>query len=456
MDKSEKQFQRMTSAPIPVLITSLAVPTVISMLVTAVYNTADTYFVSKLGKSASGAVGVVFSLMAVIQAVGFTLGMGSGSWISRLLGQKKYNEAIEISASAFYSSIVFGILLAIGGSVFIDPIMKLLGATESILPYARAYGRYILFAAPVMAASFVLNNLLRAEGKARFSMIGIASGGVLNIFLDPLFIYTFELGTAGAAIATAISQCISFLILLYPFLNGKTVTKLNIKYISKKAGIYIYIIKYGLPSLCRQGLASIATIALNVNASVYGDAAIAAMAIVSKIFMLVFSAIIGFGQGYQPVVGYNFGAGRYKRVREAFFFTLKVGMSIMFIFSIIGYINAPSLIMAFIKDDAQVIDIGTKALRAQCIVMPLVPFGVVCNMTFQSIGKAWTATFLSVARQGIFFLPLILVLPMFMGLTGVQATQPLADVLTFLCGIPFAVHFFRTLDTAAAMHERQE
>ena len=445
MNKENSQYLRMTQMPVGSLVFSLAVPTIISMLVTAVYNLGDTYFVSKLGTSASGAVGIVFSLMAIIQAVGFTIGMGSGAQISRLLGAQKTDEANRVAASGLLAAAAFGTLLSVFGLLFLDGLMRLLGATETILPYARDYAAYILYAAPVMASSFLLNNILRAEGKARFAMVGLTTGGLLNLLLDPLFIFGFGMGIAGAAIATAISQCVSFCILLSWFLRGKTIVRLGAAGISKRPGTYLHILKYGLPSFCRQALASIATIALNVSAAVYGDAAVAAMSIVGRLFMFVFAVNLGIGQGYMPVVGYNYGAGLYDRVKAAFCFTLKVTGVLMTVAALAGFTAAPVLIRLFIRNDAEVVRIGAGALRAMCLAMPLVPLGVVCNMTFQSIGRSWTATALSLARQGIFFLPLILVLPGALGITGVQITQPLADGLTFLSCLPLTVWFLRDL-----------
>ncbi len=449
MNRDELQFARMTRTPVGRLITLLAIPTIISMLVTSIYNVGDTYFVSKLGTSASGAVGIVFSLMAIIQSVGFGIGMGSGARISRLLGAQRTDDANTVAASGFCAAIVLGTLLTVFGVLFIDPLMRFLGATNTILPYARDYARYILFAAPVMAASFLLNNILRAEGKARLAMVGLASGGLLNLLLDPLFIFTFKMGIAGAAIATALSQCVSFGILFSWFLAGKTITRPAIARISRRPDAYVKILQNGFPSFCRQGFACVATIALNVSAAVYGDAAVAAMSIVGKIFMFIFAINLGIGQGYMPVVGYNYGAKQYGRVKASFLFTLKVACVLMTASAIACFLSAPALIRFFIEKDADVIRIGTLALRGMCLVMPLIPLGVVCNMTFQSIGKSLTATFLSTARQGIFFLPLMLILPRFIGLLGVQITQPLADVCTFLCCIPFARRFFRELDATA-------
>lgn len=331
------------------------------------------------------------------------------------------------------------------GLSFLEKLMRLLGSTDTILPYACEYGRYILIAAPVMAASFVLNNLLRSEGKAKLAMVGITTGGILNILLDPIFIFAMKLGISGAAMATALSQCVSFGILLSHFLGNRTILTLNLRNASKELETYLKIIKNGLPSFCRQGLASISTVALNINAAVYGDAAVAAMSIVGKIFMMIFSMLIGFGQGYQPVVGYNYGANKFKRVKEAFFFTLRVGIGIMTALGILGFFLAENIMGWFISGDREVIAIGVKALRAQCMVMPLLSLGVVCNMTFQSIGKAWTATFLSSTRQGIFFLPFIVLLPKMFGMTGVEITQPMADLCNFFCCMPFAISFLSSL-----------
>lgn len=383
MQKDQAQFIKMTETPVPKLITSLAIPTIISMLVSAIYNIADTFFVAKLGTSASGAVGIVFSLMAVIQAIGFTLGMGSGSLISRLLGAKKNEKANEMASTGFFTAIIFGVLLALFGIINLDALMRALGSSDSILPLAKSYAKYILIAAPVMCASFVLNNILRSEGKARFAMMGIASGSIINIFLDPILIFKFDMGISGAAIATMVSQMISFLILLSSVLRGVTISKLSIKYMSKKFSTYCLIIKTGLPSFTRQGLASVSTVLLNLCAVGYGDAAVAALSIFSKIFMFIFSAVIGFGQGFQPVVGYNYGAEKYDRVRESCFFTIKVGMIIMSFCAVIGFIFAPQIINLFIADDLEVINIGTSCLRAQCIAMPIIPICTVCNMTFQ-------------------------------------------------------------------------
>lgn len=445
MDIKDKQFEKMTNTPIPKLVSSLAIPTIISMLITSIYNMADTYFVSQLGTSASAATGIVFSLMAIIQAIAFTIGIGSGSTISRMLGQQNKEEADILGSSGFVTSLVFGFILLVFGNIFIEPLMIVLGSTETILPYSISYAKYILFAAPFMATSFILNNILRAEGKANLAMIGIGIGGIINIILDPLFIFSFKLGISGAAIATATSQFISFIILFSFYLRRKTIVQFSVKKISRNINTYFIILKNGMPSFFRQGLASIATVALNFNAGNYGDSAVAAMSIVGRICMLIFCVVIGYGQGYQPVVGYNYGAKNYHRVKESFLFTLKVGTSIMTVLAIIGFILSPKIMSWFISDLA-VIEIGTNALRYQCLVMPLMTLGVLSNMTFQAVGKPLHATFLTSCRQGIFFLPLIIILPKLFYLKGVEITQPISDVLTFAISIPFIYKFFKNLD----------
>ncbi len=445
MDEEQRQHIRMTETPVGSLVLSLAGPTVVSMLVTSFYNMADTYFISKLGTSQSAAVGIVFSIMALIHAVGFTIAMGSGSWISRLLGARKVDEANTVASSGLFAALFFGCLVTVTGTIFLAPLMRLLGATETIQPHAEAYAKYILLAAPVMMASFLLNMVLRAEGKARFAMVGIATGGILNVLLDPIFIFTFGLGNAGAAIATALSQCVGFAILVSGFLRGRTATKITLKGISKRVGLYANILKFGFPSLCRQGLASVATVALNINAAAYGDAAVAAMSIVGKIFMFIFSMMLGIGQGYQPVAGYNYGSRHFSRVKEGFFFTAKLGTAALTSLSALGFLTAPALIRFIIADET-VVTIGAKAFRAMCLALPLIPTCVTTNMSYQSTGKAGISTFLATLRQGLFFIPTILILPRYLGLTGVQITQALADAGTFLTTLPFSVRFLRHLD----------
>lgn len=443
--RDEKQYIKMTQTPIPKLVSKLAIPTTISMLVTSIYNLADTFFVSQLSTSASGAVGIVFSLMTIIQAVGFTLGMGSGSLLARRLGEKNKQAADMYASTAFFTALALGAIIMIIGQIFTEQLMRLLGATDTIMEYALAYGDYILWGAPVMCASFVLNNILRSEGKAALAMIGLCTGGILNIILDPIFIFTLNMGTAGAALATLISQCVSFVLLLVMFLFKKSNICISIKNLSFKLKTYGEIIMTGMPSLSRQGLASIATVLLNKAANPYGDAAIAAMSISSKIAMLVSCICIGIGQGFMPVAGYNYGAKKFDRVKKAFKFTLTADTIIMTVLAVVIFIFAPTIMKVFRAEDATVIEIGTVAMRAQCIAMPLMATTIVANSLLQSVGKSIRATILSCCRQGLFFIPLILILPKLLGLTGIEYSQAISDALTFLVSVPFAIWFFRNL-----------
>lgn len=443
-DVQSAQYKKMTETPIPKLVLMLGIPTTISMLVTNIYNMADTYFVGKIGNSASGAVGIVFGLMAVIQAFGFMFGHGAGSIISRQLGAKNVESASRFASTAFVCSLLAGVGITVFGFLFLNPFMRLLGSTETILPYAGTYGTFILLAAPFMASSCVLNNILRYEGRAAFAMIGLTTGSVLNIFGDWLLMQKFHLGVMGAGISTGVSQVVSFCILLMMFLNGKTESKLAVKWITKDIRDVLLICKTGFPSLMRQGLASVGTMVLNRQAKIYGDAAVAAMSIVNRICFFIFSFALGIGQGFQPVSAFNYGAKKYKRVRSAFYFTWAAGEILLGSIAIVGMILAPQLV-GFFRDDAEVIAIGNVALQAQLTALFFQPLAVCANMLFQSIGKNAIATFLSVLRSGLCFIPVILILSRVLGLTGVEISQTIADILTFIISLPFAVWFLREL-----------
>ena len=444
INEAEQQYIKMTQTPIPKLIISLGIPTTVSMLVTSIYNLADTFFVSQISTSASGATGIVFSLMAIFQAIGFMFGHGAGSIISRKLGAKDVDDAIKFASTSFFLSLISGIIIAIAGLLFCNPLMKFLGSTDTILPYAVSYGTFILLAAPAMTSSCVLNNILRYEGRAFLAMIGLVSGGIINIILDPLLIFGCGIGIAGAGMATAISQYISMIILLSMFLLGKTECRIGIRYFTRNSGDVSEIIKTGFPSLIRQGLSSIATMMLNQNAAVYGDAAIAAMSIVNRICYIIFCVGLGIGQGFQPVAGFNYGAKKYSRVKKGFFFTLFFGTATLAAFAFAGLGVSEWIIGAF-RDDADVIEIGTFALRAQCIAIFFVPVCVCGNMLFQSTGFYVRAGILSALRNGLCFMPLIIVLPMIIGVRGIQLAQPIADVLSALITIPFVIIFFKNL-----------
>lgn len=450
--KQNEKFRQMTETPVSKLICHLAVPCIISMLITAFYNMADTYFVGMLNSnSATGAVGVVFSLMAIIQAVGFFFGHGSGNYISRELGSHHVDEASRMASTGFFFSIITGVLICVLGLIFLEPLAYLLGSTDTILPYAKSYLRIILIGAPWMTASLVLNNQLRFQGSAFFGMIGIASGAVLNIILDPIFIFVLEMGISGAALATIISQFVSFSILLVQCSKGGNIAIHYRNFVPKLSYLKL-ITQGGLPSLGRQGLASLATICLNRAAGPYGDAAIAAMSVVQRITMFGGSAMIGFGQGFQPVCGFNYGAKLYERVTQGFWFCLKVSFLFLVSISILGAIFAPELIALF-RDDPQVIEYGAAALRFQCATYFLMSWIVMSNMMTQSIGMMVPATFLAVARQGLFFIPLVLVLPLGLEFLGVQITQSLSDILTFAFAVPIQLKVLRQMKDLAAKRD---
>lgn len=438
----DSKYLEMTESPLEPLILKLAVPTIISMLISSVYNMADTYFVGQISTGATAAVGVSFSLMAMIQAVGFFFGHGSGNFISRSMGAKKYDDARTMAAVGFYSAIAGGLLITVAGLIFMRPLAVLLGSTKTILPYACEYMKYILLAAPFMTGSFALNNQLRFQGRAMYAMVGITTGGILNILLDPLFIFVLDKGVAGAAMATMISQIVSFTILLFMVsFKGIAVDPRNFKL---KGYYYKEMTRGGLPSLARQGCGSISTLCLNNVAGAYGDPAIAAMSVVTRIMMFAYSALIGYGQGFQPVCGVNYGAGKYERVKKAFWFCVKTSFLVQLTLAVVGFIFAEPLVTLF-RDDPKVIEIGISVLRWQCITFPLSGFVVMANMMSQTIGKAVRATFLALSRQFLFFVPAIFLLNALFGLLGLQGAQAVADVCSFAVSLPIGLSILKEM-----------
>ncbi|WP_314640777.1 MATE family efflux transporter [Stomatobaculum longum] len=425
----EARYRQMMEEPVHTLIPRLAVPSIISMLVTAIYNMADTYFVSQLGTSPSAAVGVVFSLMAGIQAVAFMIGMGCGNEISRLLGQKEREEAERYVATGFFTELIAGTLIAIAGILFSEKLVYLLGSTATIAPYAASYTRYVLIGIPFFMASLGMNNMLRFQGNSFYSMIGIATGGILNMFLDPLLIYGFHMGIAGAAVATSVSQMISFCILVWQCNCMPACLSIRLRRFRPALSRYANIFRFGLPSLARQGIASVAVIVTNFAAQPYGDAAIAAIAIVSRVAMFMNSAIIGFGQGFQPVCGFNYGAKNYKRVEEAYRFSLRVCFVALLFMGVGSFLNAERIVMLF-QRDPKVVEIGTRALQLQACTIPLAAQITMANMFSQTTGYNFRATVVALLRQGICLLPVLLVLPRVFGLAGIQSAQPVSDIFS--------------------------
>ena len=446
------QYEKMTGTPIPRLILTLSVPSIISMLINNIYNLVDTAFVGRLGTSASGAVGIVFGFMAIIQAFGFMFGQGSGSILSRALGHQDKESASLHASAGFFGALLGGLLITAIGFLWLDDIVMLLGSTETIAPYAKTYITYILIASAFMSSSLTLNNILRYEGKAALGMIGLMTGAILNMVGDPILMFGLNMGIAGAGLSTAASQIISWFILLFMFLSGKTESKLSLKR-ALHAGPAIYgnIMATGFPSMLRQGLNSLNTVLLNAQCAIYGDAAVAGMSIVARIIFFAFSVALGVGQGFQPVSAFNYGAGKYSRVRKGYRVTVMISEGIIVVGCVLLLIFSGHLIGLF-RDDPEVIAVGTRALRLQALANLFLPICMTTEMLFQSTGKRLGASFLSALRNGLFFIPLLLILSHFRGLAGIQETQPLAILLAVPVTLLFAVAFFRKLpkeDSAA-------
>ena len=444
MTQYESQYERMIKQPIPSLILTLALPTTVSMLVTNIYNMADTYFVSTVGTSATGAVGIVFGLMAILQAFGFMFGHGAGANISRRLGAKRVEVARIFASTSFFGSLFFGALIAVLGLIFLNPLMYLMGSTSTILPYARAYAFFILIAAPAMTSSCVMNNILRYEGQASLAMIGLTSGSIINIFGDYLFMRIFHMGVTGAGLSTALSQYISAFILYSMYHKGKTQSCFKWQYVSLEKHVIGSIVAVGFPSLCRQGLNSISVMTLNFAAGIYGDEAIAAMSVVGRISNLIFSVGVGIGQGFQPVSAFSYGAKRYDRLKQAFIFTVTLSTILLSIISVICLCFTKSLLLLFTQD-SQVLSIAQLAMKFECIAIFFMAISIGANMLFQSIGRSVIATFLAALRSGLAFIPLVILLPHIWGITGLALSQLIADLCASVVPIPFIFSLFKEL-----------
>ena len=453
MDAKQDKLTRMTTQPVKKLILRLAGPTIASMLISSLYNMADTFFVGCIGTFATAGVGLIFPLMTVMQAFGFFFGQGSGNYVSRALGANRIEDAERMAATGFFCALGMGALIFGLGQVFSTPVLRVLGAdpgrvAQETVDHARAYYTTLLFGAPFVLSSCVLNNQMRFQGNAFFSMIGLVSGAVLNIGLDPLFIFVFNMGVMGAAAATVVSQAFSFCVLYLGTLRSDTL-KIKVKNLTPNGHYLKNILAGGLPSLLRQGFGSVATLCLNAAAAAavplsQADAAIAAFSVVSRVMFFVFSALLGFGQGFQPVCGYNWGARKFDRVREAYLFCIKIGVTFLLLISTCTFLFAGPIVSLF-RDDAEVIRMGTVAMRCQSCSLPLMAVVAMSNMLFQTTGKAVRATILAIARQGMVFIPCVLLLPRVIdpAIWGVYLAQPIADVITFLTAVPMAVHILK-------------
>lgn len=443
MDKTEAKFIRLTTQPIFKLLCLLSAPAIAGMLITAIYNAADSYFVSKINDSAVGSVGVIFSFMAIIQAFGFMCGHGAGNFMSRELGKKNYEDSGRLAVTGTVIAFLIGAILAVFGLLFLDELALFLGSTPTILPYARDYLRYILIAAPFQTAALTLNNELRFQGNAKQGMVGIGFGALLNMGLDPVLISGVGLGVTGAGVSTMVSQIISFFLLVFfTFRGGNMPMKLNRLSFARRYVREIFV--GGVPSFGRQVIGSVATILLNYALKPYGDNAIAAMAVVSKVSMILLSVIIGLGQGFQPVCGMNYGAKKYDRVLKAFYITTASSTAVLAVGAVIGLIFARPIVSLFASEEATVV-IGERALRYQLIPAVFSSVYMIGSMMLQNLGKSFRATVMAVSRQGFVFMPLILLLPRLLGLTGALVAQPIADAVSFLIGVPMVASQLKEL-----------
>lgn len=448
----EDKYNEMTTKPVKVLVCKMAVPTIIAMVTTALYNVVDAAFIGHLntqGTEGTAGVGISFAYMTFIQALGFFFGHGSGNHISRALGAKDVSSASVMATVGFVTPFLLGTMAALCFLPNLSWLSRLLGAPESVVTQTNDYLRYIVLATPFMMSALTLNNQLRLQGNAHFGMVGIVSGAILNIALDPLFIFTFDMGVSGASLATAISQVFAWGLLLYGTFKPESV-HIRLRDFKPSWKVYYEIFRGGLPSFFRQVFNCAAAISLNYCACRYAapgqDAsAVAAFAVVTRIMMFAFSVVLGFSQGFQPVCGYNYGAKLYGRVRASWLFASCVGTAFLLVISLVGILFAPQIVALFRSEDPALIEIGAETLRWQCAAFPLVALFTTTGMLFQNIRMTGPATLLSICRNGLFFLPALLMLPLWLGLQGVQMAQAVADVLTFLLCIPYAVWINRKL-----------
>jgi len=444
--KRDNRRKMMLEESVVKVIPIVAIPTIISMLIDSIYNITDTYFVSWLGTTATAAVGVNSSLMHLLRSVAMGFGIGAASYISRLLGAKRDEEASRVGTTTLYTGLIALMIISLAGYIFIKPMVRILGATDTVMPYSMDYARWILFSSPFTAGTVILSQLLRSEGSTKYSMIGMVSGCIVNIGLDPIFISVFGLGVAGAAIATGISKVTSFIVLLIPFLKKKSMLELKLRFFTPKKEIYVEIAKMGIPTFLRSSMLAVSSIAINNVAGTFSDAALAAVTVADKATRLVGSAIIGLSQGFQPVAGYNWGAKNYARVRKAFWACTVMGVSASIILGIILAVFARKLVGIFASSgDLEILQIGSYMIITQCITMGFHAWGAISNGLFQALGRAAGAAVLGLSRQLICLLPCILILPKLFGVYGLASAQAASDILTFIVALLMTTALFRRI-----------
>ena len=439
MKKSDAYYKKMTTTPVSKLIVILGIPTTISMLITSIYNIVDNYYIGLLGVSEQGACGVLFTLQAIIQAIAFMLGHGSGVYVSKSLAEKDINNASKYVSTAFFIGVALSTIFLIFGLIFLKPFMYLLGSTDTILPHAMDYGFWILLSCPFMVGSLVLNNNLRYEGKAFFAMFGLVFGGLLNIFGDYIFMIELGMGVSGAGLSTCLSQIISFIILLLAYIFTAQ-SKINFKFISNKFEVYLNILKVGFPSLIRQGLSSLSNGILVNIANDYQDYSVTALTNINRFASLIMCVGLGIGQGYQPVASFNYQAKEYTRVKKGLIFTMLFGLIFVGMLTFFG-ISFSDQIALFLQKDASTFDITTRGIKIACFGVMFLSLSVPVNMLYQSIRKSLIASFLSLLRSGLMFIPTMLILSFLFGYEGLLWSQAIADILTAIICIPFVIHF---------------
>lgn len=443
----EEKRREMLERPVGSLIATLAAPSIFANVVTTIYNLADTFFVGQMGvTSASAAVGVAFVTSTVIQAMAFYFAQGTGNPMSRYLGAGDTRRATEFVNTGLAATICFGALITVVGHLFLNQLCIIGGATETIMPYARTYISIILFGAPFIASGFLMNMQLRFQGESFYSMLCMVAGAVLNTILTPLFIFPCGLGIAGSALATVISEAVSFFLLLYE-MSKAGITPLGLRYVRlPDAAMLREINNGGVPSFARQVMLGVATSLLNNAAAPFGDAAIAGIAVVQRITSVGNFFQIGIGQGFQPIVGYNYGAKRFSRIREAYFTAVKASFVSVAAIGVVTFLFAPQLIAIF-RDDPDVVAFATLTLRIESVTLPFTGVAMATNFLLQTTGKMWRATFLGACRLGLVLGPVVLVLPPLLGMLGVQLAQPVTDIITTLIALPMAARILRELRT---------
>ncbi len=444
----------MVTEPISRVIPRMAIPTIIAFLINSIYSLADTYFVSSLGTNATAAVSVNSALDQIIMMCGSMLAIGANSYVARLLGARQKDRANRVLSTAFFLAMALGGVLLVLGTAFMTPMVRLLGATPTCEQYSIDYATYVLLAAPFMSANFVMNQCLRAEGAAMMSMIGMGFGGVLNCFLDPVFIFGLHLGVAGASMATAISKLVSFAILIFPYLTRRSLLRLSFRCIRLEKEILGEIVTVGMPSMLRSGLAVVAGILLNSLAGDISDSVLAGIGVCTKVMMFPFGVVLGFGSGFQPVAGFNWGAERYDRVEESYFYATKLAIAGAAVMGLVLGIFAPQVITLFSETDPEMQAIGALSIRLQCLALPIQAWVAVVNMFCAGLGYARYAFLLATSRQGTCFLPLLYPLAHFFGARGLASVQAVADILSVFLAVPVIIRMLKVVRRRRASQEK--